>query len=130
MQTACREYTQPRILTTSRPRGWIRSNTKIGPVLDVKLYPHEGRQCIDIMIESLFRDQTVSSVRIVNGTNTSQKRQNKYPTENVELFISTKKLVAKAKPKPKSVVNSSINVPIRERKWIDIDPQPFDRSCF
>ena len=33
-------------------------------------------------------------------------------------------------PKPKSVVNSSINVPIRERKWMDIDPQPFDRSCF
>ena len=59
MQTACREYTQPRNLTTSRPRGWIRSKTKIGPVLDVKLYPHEGRYCIDIMIESLFKDRTV-----------------------------------------------------------------------
>ena len=77
MQTACREYTQPRNLTTSRPRGWIRSHTKIGPVLDVKLYPHEGRHCIDIMIESLFKDRTVSRVRIVNGTNTSQKRQKK-----------------------------------------------------
>ena len=55
IQTACREYTQPRNLTTSRPRGWIRSNTKIGPVLDVRLYPHEGRYCIDIMIESLFK---------------------------------------------------------------------------
>ena len=50
------------------------------------------------------------------------------PTENVELFISTVKLVAKAEPKPKSVVNASINVPIRERTWIDTDPQPFDRS--
>ena len=39
MQTACREYTHSRNLTTSRPRGWIRSNTKIGPVMDVKLYP-------------------------------------------------------------------------------------------
>ena len=59
MQTACREYTQPRNLKTSRPRGWIRSNTEIGPVLDVKSYPHEGRYCIDIIIESLFKDQTV-----------------------------------------------------------------------
>ena len=54
MQTACREYSQPRNLKTSRPRGWIRSNTKIGPVLDVKIYSHEGRYCIDIMIVSFF----------------------------------------------------------------------------
>ena len=59
MQTTSREYTQPRKLVTSRPRGWIRSNTKIGPVLDVKPYPNEGRNCIDIMIESLYKDQTV-----------------------------------------------------------------------
>ena len=56
MQTACREYTQPRNLKTFRPTGWIRSNTKIGPVSDVKIDPHEGRCCIDIMIESLFTD--------------------------------------------------------------------------
>ena len=76
MQTKCREYTQPRNLKTSRQRGWIRS-TKIGPVLDVKTYPHEGRYCIDIMIESLYEDQTVSWVRIVNGIN-------KYVTETSE----------------------------------------------
>ena len=69
MQTACREYTHSRNLTTSRPRGWIRLKTKISPVLDVKLYPHEGRYCIGIMIESLFKDPTVSWVRIVNGIN-------------------------------------------------------------
>ena len=82
MQIACREYTHTRNLTTSRPRGWIRSNPKVGPVLDVKLCPHEGRYCIDIMIDSLFTDRTVSSVRIVNDINkhvTAQKRQKKYP---------------------------------------------------
>ena len=52
------------------------------------------------------------------------------PIDNVQLFISTGRPVAKAKPRPKSVVNLSFNVLIRERKWIDIDPQPFDRSCF
>ena len=104
---------------------------KIGPVLDVKLYPHEGRYCIDIMIEALFKDPTVSWVRDVNGINKDvTETSQEIPTKNVELFITTGKLVAKAEPKPKSVVNSSINVPIRERKWIDIDPQPFDRSCF
>ena len=132
MQTACREYTQPRNLTTSPPRRWIRSNTKIGPVLDAKLYPHEGRYCIDIMIESLSKDKTVSWVRIGNGinkyvTDTSQKKS----IENVQLLTSTGKLVAKAKPRPKSVVNLSTNcVLICERVWIDIDPQPFYHSCF
>ena len=64
------------------------------------------------------------------STNTSQKTSEEIPNENVELFIRTGKLVAKAKPKPKYVVNSFSNVLIRERKWIDIDPQPFERSCF
>ena len=49
------------------------------------------------------------------STNTSEE----IPIENVDLFISTRKLVARVKPKP-----------IRERKWIDLDPQPFDHSCF
>ena len=38
--------------------------------------------------------------------------------------------MAKARQKSKYVVNSFIGVPIREGKWIDTDPQPFDRSCF
>ena len=117
MQTACREYTQPRNLKTSQPRGWIRSNTKIGPVLDVKIYPHEGRYCIDVMIDSLCKDQTVSWVRIVNGINKYvTETSEEIPIENVQLFISTGRLVAKAKPRPKLVVNSSSNyVPNRER---------------
>ena len=53
------------------------------------------------------------------------------PTENVHLFISTGRLVSKAKPKPKLVVNLSSNyVPIRERKWIDINPANFSQTCF
>ena len=96
----------------------------------MQFYAHEGRYCIDIMIESSFTDRTVSWVRIVNGINKIRHRNVRRNTiENVDLFISIGKLVAKAKPKPKCVVNSFIIVPIRERKWIDIDPQQFDRSC-
>ena len=32
---ACREYTMPRDEEASAPKGWIRGNTKIGPVLEV-----------------------------------------------------------------------------------------------
>ena len=99
LQTACRESTDSRNFTTSRPRGWIRSNTKIGPVLDVKLYPHEGRYCVDFMVESLFKDRTVSLVRIMNGINKYvTEMSEEIPTENVDLFISTRRLVAKAMP--------------------------------
>ena len=52
------------------------------------------------------------------------------PIENVQLFIGTRKLVAKAKPRQKSVVNLCIHVPVPEIKRVDIDPQPLDRSCF
>ena len=32
---ACREYTLPRDEDTFEPKGWIRGNTKIWPVLEV-----------------------------------------------------------------------------------------------
>ena len=77
LKTLCRENTLPRNEEASRARGWIRGNTKIGPVLDVKVYFHQGRYGVDVMIESLFRDRTVSWVRIVNGID-------KYVTETSE----------------------------------------------
>ena len=50
-------------------RGWIRGNTKIGPVLDLTVCFDQGRYGIEIMIESLFQNRTVSWVRIANGIN-------------------------------------------------------------
>ena len=32
---ACREYTLPRDDPASEPKGWIRGNTRIGPILEV-----------------------------------------------------------------------------------------------
>ena len=77
MKNLCREYTLPRSEKASRVRGWILGNTKIGPVLDVKVCVHQGRYGIEILIESLFRDSTASWVRIVNGID-------KYVTETSE----------------------------------------------
>ena len=66
---SCRECTLPRSEESSRVRGWILGNTKIGPVVDVNVCHHQGRYGVELMIESLFRDRTVSWVRIVNGIN-------------------------------------------------------------
>ena len=70
-------YTLPRSEEESQVRGWILGNTKIGPVLDVKVCCHQGSYGIEIMVESLFKDRTTSSVRIVNGID-------KYVTETSE----------------------------------------------
>ena len=96
----------------------------------MKVHPHQGRYCIDTMIESLFRDRTVSWVRIVNGINkyvteTSQE----IPIERVQL-VRTGEPAAKAKPRPKPTVTlSTVSVPIHERKWIDVDPALFKEGC-
>ena len=60
MKNLCRECTLPRSEEVSRVRGWILGNTKIGPVLDVKVCLHQKRYGIEILIESLFRDVTAS----------------------------------------------------------------------
>ena len=80
---------------------------------------------------TLFRDRTVSWVRIVNGidkyvTETSET----ISLENVEHRV-TGIPVAKAKPQPMPTVTlSSISVPVRERNWIDINPERFRQHCF
>ena len=56
MKTSCRDYILLRNEKTSRVRVWIRGNTKIGPVMDVKVRYHQGRYGVEIMIESSFRD--------------------------------------------------------------------------
>ena len=40
---ACREYTLPRDEKASDPKGWIRGNTKIGPVLEVTTRYLQGK---------------------------------------------------------------------------------------
>ena len=130
LKGSCREYTLPRSDQSSQVKGWIRGNTKIGPVLDVMVCYHQGRYGFEIKIESIFGDKTCSWVRIVNGIN-------KYVAEtSEEIHIesvgekSTGKLVAKARPRQTSNLTlSPVSIPYRERKWIDMEPGRFDKSC-
>ena len=77
-----REYTLLRDNASSKVKGWIRGNTKTGPVLEVAVSYHQGRYGIEIMINSSFGDGTRSWVMIVNG-------MNKYVTEMTEKFKRT-----------------------------------------
>ena len=45
---ACREYTLPRDDESSKPKGWISGNTKIGPVLEVVTDHHQGKHGVEI----------------------------------------------------------------------------------
>ena len=66
---ACREYTLPRDEKSSDPRGWIRGNTKIGPVLEVTTSYLQGKFEVEITIESVNKDNSHSWVRISHGLN-------------------------------------------------------------
>ena len=66
---ACREYTLPGDEEASEPKGWIRGNTKIGPVLEVATSYLHGEHGVEIRIMSLSRDDTHSWVRISHGSN-------------------------------------------------------------
>ena len=65
----CREYTLPRDEEASEPKGWIRRNTKIGPVLKVTTSYWQGKYGVEIRIESVNKDNSHSWVRISHGLN-------------------------------------------------------------
>ena len=44
---ACREYTLPRDDKSTDPKGWIRGNTKIGPMLEVTTCYLQGKYGVE-----------------------------------------------------------------------------------
>ena len=102
-------------------RGWIRKNTRIGPVLNIKVCYRDEQYSIEVQVQSLFQDDTVSWVTIVNGVD-------KYVTDSMPIAkeedTAQGKPIAKARPRQKPTVTlTSVSVPVLERKWIDIETQ-------
>ena len=134
---ACREYTLPRDVKSSDLKGWIRGNTKIGPVLEVTKSYLQGKYGVEIRIESVNKDNSHSWVRISHGLNklvadlidkehddneqeTSEMKFEEFALKtNVLAFASGSK--AKAKPRRRtSACSSTRTVPICERSWTDV----------
>ena len=139
---ACREYTLPRDESSNDPKGWIRGNTKIGPILEVTTSCLQGKYGVDIRIESVNKDNSHSWVRISHGlkkwvTNLNNKDQddNEQKTSemqfedfalktNVLAFASRSKAKAKPRRRPPACL-STRTVPIGERTWTDIEPDDY-----
>ena len=82
---ACREYTLPRDEDTSEPKGWIRLNTKIGPVLEVTTCGLQGQYGVEIRIKSVNKDNSHSRVRISHGLNKLVTNLNNNEQETSEM---------------------------------------------
>ena len=65
----CRECILPRDEKSTDPKGWIRGNTKIGPVLEVTTNYLQGKYGVEVRIESVNKDNFHSWVRISHGLN-------------------------------------------------------------
>ena len=66
---ARREYTLLRDEDLSDPKGWIRGNTTIGPVLEVTTSYLQGKSGVEIRIKCMNKDNSHSWVRISHGLN-------------------------------------------------------------
>ena len=129
---ACRENTLPRNDKSSQPKGWIRGNTRIGPVLEVTTSFQHFKYGIEVRIESVDKDNSLSWVRISSGT---VKYVNDYIKDDTENFadpqeekdvptssgVVAARSKAKAKPQPRESTGTT-TIPIHERRWIDIEP--------
>ena len=143
----CREYTLPRDETSSDPKGWIRGNTNIGPVLEVTTSYLQGKYGAEIRIMSMNKGNSHSWVRISHGlnklvTDLSDKEYDDNEQEisemkSEEFALKTNVLAfasrAKAEAKPRrrtSACSSTRTVPICGRSWTDVEPGTYSHIAF
>ena len=139
---ACREYTLPREEGASEPKGWIRGNTKIGPVLDVTTCCLQGKHGVEIRIMSINKDSSHSWVRFSHGLNklVTNLNNNEQETSEVQFEEYASRLdagdcacrsKAKAKPQRREPAGSSTRtIPIGERTWTDDEPGDYSLTDY
>ena len=131
---ACREYTLPRDEKSSDPKGWIRGNTKIGPVLEVTTSYQQGKFGVEIGIEFINNDNSQSWVRISHGlnklvtdlSNNKENDDNEQETSEMQfedfalktnVLASASRSKAEARPRRRTLAYSSTKtVPISVKK--------------
>ena len=82
---ACREYTLPREKGASERKGWIRGNTKIGPVLEVATCCFHCKYGVEIRTMSMNKDNSDPGVRISHGSSKLVTNLNKSEQETSEV---------------------------------------------
>ena len=103
-------------------------NVRFGSVSVIKVCNHNGRYSIEVQAQSLFQDQTISWIRIVNGIDKCVREAMPIQEEDK----ASGKPATKARPilKPSSI--SDVNsIPAGQREWIDTETREFnDPYCF
>ena len=146
-QVACRECTLSKDEKSSDPKGWIKGNTKIGPVLEVTTSYLQGKYGVEITMESVNKDNSHSWVRISHDlnelvTDLRKKEDDDNEQETFEMkfeefamktnvldFASRSK--AKAKPRRRTPACSSTRtVPICERSGTDIESEIYSSITY
>ena len=139
---ACREYTLPRDENSYEPKGWIRENTKIGPVLDVTTCCLHGKYGVEIRIMTMNKDNSHSWDRISHGLNklVTNLNNNEQEISEMQLEEYALKLNAsdfacrskdEAKPQRREPADSSTTtIPIGERCWTDVEPGEYSLSDY
>ena len=110
---------------------------RIGPVLEVTTSFQLFKYGIEIRIKSVNQDDSHSWVRISYGTvkyvidsiedhteNPADPQEEQIPQASTSAVAARSK--AKEKPSTEGICNGTTTIPLRERKWIDIEPSKQD----
>ena len=136
---ACREYTLPRDESLSEPKGWIRGNTKIGPLLEVTTCCLQGKYGVEIRIESMNKDHSHSWVRISHGLNkvVTNLNDNEQETSVRRLCVKIECMCFCEPIKGQSETTKTYfcqlihkNYTYWERTWTDIEPQDYSLTDY
>ena len=124
---ACPEYTLPRNADTFEPKGCIRGNTKIGPVLEVTTCCLQGKYGVEIRIMSVNKDNSHGLNKLVTNLNNNEQETSEVQLEEYALRLNASHFAcrskAKAKPQKRDFASSSTRtIPIRERTWTHVEP--------
>ena len=133
---------------SSEPKGWIRVNTKIGPVLGVTTCYLQGKYGVEIRMESVNKDNSHSWVRISHGLNklvtdlidNKENDNNEQETSEMQFedfalktngLAFARRSKAKAKPQRRALASSSTRtLPIGETKWTDVEPEDYSPVAY
>ena len=122
---ACREYTLQSDENLSEPKGWIRGNTMIGPVLEVTTCCLLGKYGVEFRILNKLVTDSSNNKDNDNEQETSEMQFEEYALKlNARAFAKRSK--AKTKPRRRTSASSSTKtIPIEERTWTNIEPQDY-----
>ena len=138
---ACREYTLPRDEETCEPKGWIRGNTKIGPVLEVTpcclqdKYELRSELCLSAKTiltrgSEFLMAQTIGHEFEQQRAGTSEVQFEEYALR-LNASDSESRSRAQAKLQRRELANSATRtISIGERIWTNVEPGEYSISDY